>query len=162
MPAQMPGRSVLDVPKTPAPAAFGTYLVRLMAENGFSTLADLSRASGVDATTIGRWVRGEKDPTIPLLRSVAPHLGVRLGDLLIRAGLASAAELGTIGAPPPPRAPLPPELQRVVAILLNPRVSEQTKVRLLGAIDRTTDIVQEVSERPGEPQMRKRTPNAKR
>jgi transcriptional regulator with XRE-family HTH domain len=132
-----------------------------MAENGFSTLADLSRASGVDATTIGRWVRGEKDPTIPLLRSVAPHLGVRLGDLLIRAGLATAAELGTIGAPPPPRAPLPPQVQRVLSILLNPRVPEQTKATLLSAIDRTTDIVQEMADRPAEPQMR-RKPSAKR
>lgn len=161
LPELMDTHSVVAVPRT-TPAGFGPYLEQVMVENGFATFADLSRASKVDATTIGRWVRGEKEPTIPLLRQVAPHLGVRLGDLMIRAGLATAAELGTIGAPPPPRAPLPPELQRVVSILLSPRVPDAAKRTLLGAVARTVELWQEMVDAPREPQMRRRTPDAKR
>jgi transcriptional regulator with XRE-family HTH domain len=148
------------VPKDPA--TFGRYLELLMAEHGFQTKAELARASGVDATTIGRWVAGEKEPAIAGLRAIAPHLGVRLGDLMIRAGLASAAELGTVGAPPAPRAPLPPAVQRVMSRLLSPRYTERQKSALLAGIDRTTDSWEDVVSVPKEPQMRRRLPDAKR
>lgn len=103
--------SVPPVVKTTASTPFGIYLDSLMEKAGFATPAALARASGVNDTTIGRWLKGEKEPTIPGLRAVAPHLHVRLGDLMIKAGLATAAELGLAGAPPPP---LPPVIRDVL------------------------------------------------
>ncbi len=130
-----------------------------MTENGYDTYADLARAAGKDlsGSTIGRWASGENRPTLVGLRAVAPHLGVRLGDLLIKADLATAAELGTTGSPPPPRAPLPPELQRVVSLLLSPKYSQPAKASLLNAVARAIELWQEISEIPKEPQMRRRS-----
>ncbi len=146
-----------DMPKKSEPATFGEYLDRLMAENGFSSPADLARATGTSESTISRWRAGvTKNITLDQLRAVAPHLGVRLGDLLIRAGLATPAELGTVGAPPPPRVPLPPELQQVVSLLLSPKYTDTAKRTLLAAIARTVGMWQELTDPPREPQMRRR------
>jgi transcriptional regulator with XRE-family HTH domain len=134
---------------------FGDYLERLILGAGI-TREDLANASGVDATTIGRWLRNQKAPTVEKLRLVAPHLGVRLGDLMIRAGLATAAELGTVGAPPPPRAPLPAELQRVVSILKLPDITEHAKQTLLEALDQTTTTWLKLINPRREPRMRGR------
>lgn len=142
--------------KVPSAAvSFGEYLERLMAERGFPTKTDLARAAKVEQTTIGRWMRGEMEPTLSGLRSIAPHLGVRLGDLIIAAGLATPAELGTVGSPPPPHAPLPPQLQRVVSIMLDPRVPEASKPTLLSAIGRTIELWEEMRQAPKEPRMRR-------
>lgn len=149
--------TVTDVPRSATETEFGAYLRRLMAENGFNRPADLARAAKMPASSLSRWSDGTYTPTIDALRAVAPFLGVRLGDLMIKAGLATAAELGTVGAPPPPRAPLPPQLQRVVSILLNPKVSDNAKRVLLSAIDRTIELWEEMREPPREPRMRKRT-----
>lgn len=156
-------------PKSPPAESFADYLDRLMAEAGFATAADLARASGTSESAISRWRGGNKSvrtapasaPTIEGLRAVAPHLGVRLGDLMIRAGLATAAELGTVGSPPPPRAPLPAALQRIVSILLSPQTTEQDARTLLGAVDQTVDTWLTIINSRREPQMRRR-PDVKR
>jgi len=85
-----------------------------MERTGYNTPAALARATGITDTTIGRWIKGEKLPTIPNLRAVAPVLKVRLGDMMVQAGLATAAELGQTVAPLAaaaarrPRHPYPP------------------------------------------------------
>lgn len=148
------GLTVTDVPGNETTTEFGVYLRRLMAESGFSRPADLARAAKVPASSLSRWSDGTTSPTVDALRQMAPHLGVRLGDLMVKAQLATAAELGMVGSPPPPRAPLPPQLQRVVSLLLNPKITEHAKTVLLGAIDRTVDLWEEMREPPREPKMR--------
>lgn len=133
---------------TPAPTTFGGYLKQAIADCGFSK-ADLARASGVDATTIGRWIADDREPTINGLRSIAPHLGVPLADLVVGAGLFSAEELETAG-------PLPAQVRRVMTALSDPQYTERQKAALLAGIDRTTDSWEEIVHIPREPQMRKR------
>jgi transcriptional regulator with XRE-family HTH domain len=127
-----------------------------MDEKGY-TKAELSRATGITDSTLSRWAAGRNEPTIRELRKLAPHLDVRLGDLIVRAGLASPAELGMKGAPPPPRAPLPPILQKIVSILLSPKNTPSRKASLLAAVSRTVEMWEEIGEAPREPRMRKRT-----
>ena len=43
---------------------------------------DLAAASGLGATTIGTWERGEVQPTVPSLAAVARALKLRIADLL--------------------------------------------------------------------------------
>src|SRR6185436_19769011 len=107
-------RTVLPVmaKATAAQADFGGYLAKLMAANGYERDADLARASGAPASSISRIRRNEtRAPEIETLRKIAPLLNVRLGDLMIQAGLATALELGTAGATPPP---LPPVVRDIL------------------------------------------------
>lgn len=157
--------SVIDVtpPTARSTTDFGTYLHRLMSDNGFEKAADLARAAKVPASSLSRWSDGSSMPTVEALRAVAPHLGVRLGDLMVVAGLATKAELGMVGAPPAPRAPLPPGVQKAMSRFLSPKYTQAAKATLDTAIARTVDLWEELLDVPREPQMRKRTaPNAKR
>jgi transcriptional regulator with XRE-family HTH domain len=143
----IPGPSLVAVARTSSPAIdFGEYLERQMAHAGFENREQLARASGVEATTIGRWIRGERPPTIEKLRDIAPHLKVRLGDLMVRAGLATREELGMIGASPPPGPPLPPVLRSVMARLASPRLSDKRKNFLLQYIQEIVDKFDEITE----------------
>lgn len=153
-PRRSPPSTLSQVTKSPTQVSFGPYLQRLMAERGYTT-ADLSRACGVSEATIGRWIREEKEPALSTLRAAAPHLGVRLGDLIIAAGLATATELGTVGSPPPPRPPLPAQLQRIVALLLQPKITNESKRTLLNAVARAVDMWEEMRQPPKEPRMRR-------
>jgi transcriptional regulator with XRE-family HTH domain len=127
-----------------------------MEEKGYNKAA-LSRAAGVTDSNLGRWMSGRSEPTIRELRKLAPHLDVRLGDLMVRAGLASPAELGMKGAPPPPRAPLAPILQKIVSILLSPQHAQERKKSLLVVVERAVEIWEELGEGPKEPRMRRRS-----
>lgn len=50
------------------------------------TIAEFGRATGVPASTLSRWLSGSVQPTIPMLRDIAPVLKIRIIDLLIVAG----------------------------------------------------------------------------
>jgi transcriptional regulator with XRE-family HTH domain len=151
-------RTVAVVPRSSvtAPARFRDYVRKQAADRGFKTLAELAQAADVNESALSRWLTGANGPSVEALRRIAPALGVRLGDLMIAAGMATPAELGMKGAPPPPQAPLPPELQRVVAKLKRPDVSEHHKRALLNGIARVEEIWEESREVPREPRMRRR------
>jgi transcriptional regulator with XRE-family HTH domain len=67
-----------------------------MESRGFQSDGELEAASGVSASLISRYQSGDITPTSQNLRKLAPHLGVRLGDLMIESGLATAEELGMV------------------------------------------------------------------
>lgn len=147
--------SVIPMPRasTAPTTSFGTYLQSLIDRAGFKTRAELARVSGVDDTTIGRWIRGEKEPTIGGLRAIAPHLRVRLGDLMIRAELATAAELGTVGSPPAPGPTLPAVVRVIMSRLADQRRSAAYKERMLRVVERAIELLDEATEPPREPSL---------
>jgi transcriptional regulator with XRE-family HTH domain len=104
--------TVPTVVKTTATTPFGIYIELLMERAGYNTPAALARATGITDTTISRWLQGKKTPTISNLRALAPVLDIRLGDLMIQAGLVTAAEVGQAGAAPPPLPPVVREILR--------------------------------------------------
>lgn len=65
--------------------SFGVWLAQRMVERGLRK-ADLARATGVDASLIGRWMRGDSLPGLPNLRRLAPALGIAWTDLAAQAG----------------------------------------------------------------------------
>jgi transcriptional regulator with XRE-family HTH domain len=119
--------------------SFGEYLERQMAQAGFSNREQLGKATGIEATTIGRWIRGDRPPTIEKLRDVAPHLKVRLGDLMVAAGLATREELGMVGAPPAPAPAMPAVLRSILSRLASPRYKDRHKAVLLEFVQDDVD-----------------------
>jgi transcriptional regulator with XRE-family HTH domain len=153
------GHIVAVVPRTRVASRqaknFGTYLSGLMDARGLDNL-ELGRLAGVSDATVSRWRNNVVVPSEGALRRVAPHLGVRYGELLIHADLATPEELGTAGAPPPPGAPLPTQIRSIMADMINPRVSSRDKEILLKVIARAHQMWREMRDVPREPQMRRR------
>lgn len=144
--------------KTQEDLTFGEYFERLMLQS-FANREQLGRVAGVDPTTIGRWINNRKQPTLEGLRAVAPHLGVRLGDLMVRAGLATREELGMVGSPPPPG----PPLSRAERTIRSRMVGDHTErykrsfhASLLRAINDFDEVVSDMAEDIREPRMRRR------
>lgn len=146
--------------KKTAPVAdetFGGYLQQLAADNGYSQ-ADLALAADVNATQLSRAFDNKTIPSVPTLRKLAGPLNVRLGDLIIKAGLATAVELGTVGAAPPP---LPPVVRDILT-RLDPRagLTEKERRMLQAAMRRALESFDEWFEEahnvPIEPRMRAR------
>lgn len=71
--------------------SFPDYLQRHMDRAGWNR-AELSRASSVDASLIGRWLRGEVVPAVDGARKVAEAIRRPLLEVLVAAGLITAAE----------------------------------------------------------------------
>ncbi len=132
---------------TVPPVTFGEYLERAMTRSGFKNNAALARATGISESTIGRWQRGEKEPSIPNLRALCAVLDVRLGELIVACGLATREELGLTGPATEPPV-LPAELQVVVTALRRPAVSAQAKRTLLAAVGRTYEMWEEMRAQP--------------
>lgn len=57
--------------------------------------------AGVSNSTVSRILTGQKIPTPDVLATMAPHLRVSLGDLLVLAGKATREEIEQAAAPPP-------------------------------------------------------------
>lgn len=83
-------------PRREPQTRFGWYLRGLMDRRGYGSDGELEADSGVAASLISRYQSGEAIPTAQHLRLLAPCLGVRLGDLLVAAELATPAELGMV------------------------------------------------------------------
>lgn len=153
-PAPSATPSLTAVIRTSPTVSFGEYLERQMAQSGFANRESLGRASGIEATTIGRWIRGDRPPTIEKLREVAPHLKVRLGDLIVAAGLATREELGMAGAPPPPAAPMPPVIRSIISRLTSPRYKQRHKDVLLefvqDDVDRWDGMIEQIEQERAE------------
>lgn len=134
-------------PKTP----FGWYLRNLMDSQGFESDAELERASGVAATMLSKWQSGGSVPQITSLRRVAPHLGVRLCDLLVEADLATPEELGMEGptaAPPPAQHQLAGKLNR---FLLDESVPERTRRMVEDNVENLLGVLATAKPLPKEP-----------
>lgn len=78
----------------PKNAVWAAWLARRMNEVGLSSIAELSRASGVGHTVISRWLDGST-PTIAHLKLLTRPLHVSLGRLLVESGQATVADLVT-------------------------------------------------------------------
>jgi transcriptional regulator with XRE-family HTH domain len=120
---------------------FGGYLRKLATANGYSQ-ASLAQAAGINQTQMSRAFGNAITPSVETLRKLAPLLNVRLGDLMIRAGMATAAELGTAGAAPPP---LPPVVRDILQ-RLGPKspLTERQKRALQAHLGRSLALFDEV------------------
>lgn len=120
--------------RTSTAPSFGEYLEQLIRDAGYANPADLARATpNLVSSTLYRWMRGEIEPTVSGLRSVAPLLHIRLGDLMVAAGLATPDELCE---------PIPEPVREVLARLrISTPVQAQT---LLNAILSTLAIFDEI------------------
>jgi hypothetical protein len=86
-----------------------------MINAGYPRPVDVQRGTNgeVDQGVVARWLRGEgQEPTIRKLRPVARLLGIRLLEMIVRAGLLTAVEAGFEEDPSPP--PPPPTLEELV------------------------------------------------
>jgi transcriptional regulator with XRE-family HTH domain len=145
---------VLLVSKTRRISEFGAYLHQLMDACGFVTDADLGRAAGIDGSLLSKWRSGSAQPDIDSLRKLAPHLGVRLGDLLVSSGRATAEELGMAGKPPPlpPVRRQEPLVRRVADALADEAIPTDERDRLRRGVQHAFDLWGEWRARPVEPQ----------
>lgn len=152
--------TVLDVTKTRTTGTFGEYFDALLRASEFANRVELGEASGVDPGTLGRWSRGEIRPTLDKLIRVAPHLGVRAGDMAVAAGLATREELGMIGPPPAPPEEITDVERDIRARLKDPTKTPRYKRALLRhlaySVELFDEVVDEVANQPREPRMRNR------
>lgn len=110
-------------------------------------MAAIARAVGTDPSTVSRWLSGQNGVSVDSLRRLAPALDVRIGDILVAAGL-SPEEIGLV-----PQAPLPPEIRDQLHILGDDLGNDENftareKRAFLRSIARNTedflDVVEEV------------------
>lgn len=118
---------LMSKPRPEPTTRFGRYLRDLMDAHGFQSDADLGTRAGLNASLLSKWQYGKAEPTMGSLRKVAPHLGVRLGDLLVEAELATPAELGMRGEPRPPAPKLDPLLADAASLLADENVPAEMK-----------------------------------
>lgn len=132
---------------------FGTYLKQLAEAAGFSQ-AELAKTSGVNQAQLSRAYDNLTTPTVDTLRKLAPHLRVRLGDLMVQAGLATREELGMVGQPPAPAVSLPPVLRSILSRLASPRYKQRHKDVLLAFVqddvDRWDSMIEQIEQERAE------------
>jgi transcriptional regulator with XRE-family HTH domain len=105
---------------------FRLYIRHLMDENGFETFEALAQAGGFDASTLSRWFSSTNGPSVSLLHKIKGPLRVRLGDLMVAAGLASREDLGMVAEP------MPAEMRDFMAMLRG--APEDDRRALLGQL----------------------------
>lgn len=103
-----------------------------MIRHGWRNNETLAAAAGLSSSLISKWMAGTNTPNLKSLRKLSPHIHMRLGDLMVLAGLATAEELGITNPPPPP--PLRPELAQIDRALDDPNVPASAKAHLLGNV----------------------------
>ena len=109
----------------------GEYLAGLMEQRGL-TVYGLARLADVPDSSLYRCLEGKQNLGYESLRRIAPHLGVRLGDLLIKAGT-TPEELGTVGTPPKVRR-FAAVLREIQDAIDDPRTSDAEAQRLLRTV----------------------------
>ena len=62
------------------------WLEKQMAKRGFTSLEDLTRASGIDRGTLSRYFRQERRPSVDVIAPLCEALGVAPESLLIALG----------------------------------------------------------------------------
>ncbi len=99
---------------------------------------ELSRRSGVDTATIGRWIRGETRPSTDRLRLIAPVLAVDYGALLTLAGYGAPSE----PAPTIVATPQIDDLALELNDMLNPNspLTDERRERLRLIVDQVMEV----------------------
>lgn len=64
--------------------SFGRALARIMKERGLSQ-RELARLAGVHYSLVSRVLRGERQPTLPFIEAIAPHVYMKPSELLAMA-----------------------------------------------------------------------------
>lgn len=89
-------------------AAFAAWFEQRLAQLGYDISSPRSGGrgkfandAGVSHSTVSRILNAQKIPTPDVLATMAPHLGVSLGDLLVLAGKATQDEINRAAGPPP-------------------------------------------------------------
>lgn len=117
------------------PLAWPDYLRQAMNAAGYRTATSLAKALTVNDSVVSRWLNGQSQTDVQMIRRLSPLLHVPVLDLLVAAGHIAPAEARMRDQPKPPEAPVgagvDPEL---LAELAESRPDEIEKVRafLLG------------------------------
>lgn len=82
------------------------YLRQAMNAAGISTAAELSRATGIGEAQISRWLRGQSQTDVQMIRKLSPVLKVPVLELLVAAGHIEPSEAKLKAAPEPPPVPV--------------------------------------------------------
>jgi len=138
-------------PRAPTPgASFGQYLTDLMKAQGLNNVM-LGDRAGVNDSTISRLRRDIDGPSTATLEKLAPHLGVRHGDLLVAAGLSqSPSTLGMAGSPPAAGPPLHVTLRKIAVKAARIRAAEgpEEEDKYMRVLERADELYEEAKAKP--------------
>lgn len=107
-------------PQTP----FGWYFRGLMDAAGYQSDKDLGDDSDLDPSLLSKWQSGQVNPNIPSLRKVAGPLETPLRELMVKAELVTAAEVGLSAEPEAPRAAMDPLVAEIRRLLDDEKIPE--------------------------------------
>jgi transcriptional regulator with XRE-family HTH domain len=82
------------------------YLKAAMDAAGVQSAAELSRRTGIGEAQISRWLRGQNQTEMPMLRRLSPVLKVPVLELAVAAGHIEPAEARMKDVPSPPPVPV--------------------------------------------------------
>lgn len=119
---------------------------------GFDTATQLARAAGLHPGNVLKWIEGDSTPSVEGLRKIAPLVGVRPGDLMLRAYDMNRDELSVTASP----APLRPVLRSAQARFDSRKLTDHQKGALERHLQRALDMFDELVEPPTEPPLRRR------
>ncbi len=117
---------------------FGEYLLSAMKAAGFRSNASLARASGITESSISKWRNDLETPKHPMLRQLAPILGVPMRELVVAAGYMTWEEAGLEAEPKPP------EPLDVNALLAKRNLSDEDRKILADELQRLRALNQPI------------------
>jgi transcriptional regulator with XRE-family HTH domain len=82
------------------------YLKAAMEAAGYPRATDLARALGVNDSVVSRWLRGQSQTEMAMLRRLSKLLKRPLPELIVAAGYAEPSEMRMTTAPTPPEPPV--------------------------------------------------------
>jgi len=110
---------------------FAAFLRAAMGAAQIPTGARLAELAGLNPSIVNRWMNDKAVPTIEALRAIAPHLGLPLRLLVVRAGYMTSEEVGLGDDPMPPTGHHSLEDE----IRSDPRIREEQKTALIQLIE---------------------------
>lgn len=105
------------------------YLKAAMEAAGYTSAAELARATGIGEAQVSRWLRGATQPDVINLRRLTRSLRRPLLELLVAAGHLEPEEARMKSAPEPPAREDPPSPEEALWSL--PVLSEDEKEELV-------------------------------
>lgn len=120
---------------------FGEYLGAAMQAAGFPSNAAFARAAGVTTGSVSKWRNDIEQPSVEMLRRIAPVLEVAVRELLVRAEILTWQEAGY-------PEPLPDvQEQTFESKIADLEMSEEAREIVLREFERIQRL-REVSQRP--------------
>lgn len=110
---------------------FAAFLKAAMRAAQIPTGARLAELAGLNPSIVNRWINNKAIPTIEALRAIAPHLGLPLRLLVVRAGYMTSEEVGLSDDPTPPTGHHSLEDE----IRADPRIRKEQKAALIQLIE---------------------------